>query len=107
MSNVGSEELIEEVHKFDSLFHKCLRDYRDNWKKANSWVKVAKKFKITPSEAEKRVKNIRTAYDRFLKKTNNAPSGSGRDDLHVPSEFQNMGWLAPYIDHRPTSTNID
>ena len=97
MSYVGSKEFMEEVQKCDSLFNKYSRDYRDKFKKANSWVKVAEKFNTTQSEAEKRLKNIRTAYGRFLKKTKYAPSGSGRDDLHVQREFQNMGWLAPLV----------
>ena len=94
------------MQKFDCLFNTYSRDYKEKLKKANSWVKVAEKFNITPSEAGKRFKSIRTAYGRFLKKTKNAPSSSGREEQHVPRDFQNIDWLATYIDHRPTSTKI-
>eukprot|EP00112_Aurelia_sp_Birch-Aquarium-sp1_P015509 Seg3441.6 transcript_id=Seg3441.6/GoldUCD/mRNA.D3Y31 product="hypothetical protein" protein_id=Seg3441.6/GoldUCD/D3Y31 len=105
-SAAASEEFMEEIQKFDCLYNKYSKDFRDKNKKTNSWAKVAEKFSITPTEAEKRFKNIRTAYGRFLKKSKNVPSGSGRDAVPVPREFENLGWLATYIDHRPTSTNM-
>ena len=46
MSNVGREEFMEEVQKFDCPFNKCSRGYRDKLKKANKWVKVAEKFNM-------------------------------------------------------------
>jgi len=49
MSNVGREEYMEEVQKFDCFFNKYSRDYRDKLKKANRWVKVAKKFNMLKS----------------------------------------------------------
>ena len=97
---------MEEIQKFDCLYNKYSKDFKDKTKKTNSWAKVAEKLKITPTEAEKRFRNIRTAYSRFLKKAKSVPSGSGRDAVPVPREFENLGWLATYIDHRPTSTNM-
>ena len=102
----ASEEFMEEIQKFECLYNKYSKDFKDKTKKTNSWAKVAEKFEITPTEAEKRFKNIRTAYGRFLKKAKSVPSGSGRDAVLVPREFENLGWLATYIDHRPTSTNM-
>ena len=59
---------MEEIQKFDCLYNKYSKDFKDKTKKTNSWAKVAEKFKITPTEAEKRFRDIRTAYGRFLKK---------------------------------------
>ncbi len=97
---------MEEIQKFDCLYNKYSKDFKDKTKKTNSWAKVAEKFEITLREAGKRFKNIRTAYGRFLKKAKSVPSGSRRDAVPVPREFENQGWLATYIDHRPTSTNM-
>ena len=39
------------------------------------------KFDLSPDQAEKKVKNTRTGYGRFLKKS--VPSGSGREVVPV------------------------
>ena len=39
------------------------------------------KFDLSPDQAEKKVKNTRTGYGRFLKKS--VPSGSGREIVPV------------------------
>ena len=94
MSNVSSEESMEEVQKFDCPFTKYSRHYCDKFKNANSWVKVDEKFNITPSEAAKRVNNIRTAYGRVLKEIENAHSGSG-SDLNFPNRFSTRKKIRP------------
>ena len=66
--------------------------------------KIGQKFDMSADEAEKRFKNARTSYGRYLKKQKK--SGSGREDARIPREFKNLEWLAVYIDHRPTSSNL-
>ena len=69
-----------------------------------SWKKIGQKFDMSAEEAEKRFKNARTSYGRYLKKQKK--SGSGRKDARIPREFKNLEWLAVCIDHRPTSSNL-
>ncbi|CAB4001925.1 Hypothetical predicted protein [Paramuricea clavata] len=64
----------------------------------------AKSFVI--KEAEKRFKNLRSAYTRFLRKIKNMLLGSGRDDLTKHETYKGMEWLRPYIDHRSSKTNL-
>ena len=62
---------------------------------------------MTPQEAEKKFKNVRTAYGRHLKKVKSIPSGSGRDAVPTPREFASIGWLDKHICYRPTARNFD
>ena len=79
---------IEEIQQYDCLYNKYIRDFKNKFKRHNCWVEIAAKFDITPEAAEKRCKNIRTAYGRYLKKTRNVPSGSGRDAVpRIPKNF--------------------
>ena len=91
---------LEEVQKYDCIYSKYSRDFKNKFKKYNCWVQIATKFDTTPEAADKRFKNIRTAYGRFLKKRKNVPSGSGRDAVPtIPEEFANLNWLSTLINH--------
>ena len=61
---------------------------------------------MSAADAEKKFKNIRTGYGRYLKKLKSIPSGSGRDAVPVPKDFAGLDWLQQYISHRPTVSNI-
>ena len=102
--NVTNEEFMEEVARYECLFNRNSKDFKDKNKKNNSWQKIGEKFNLSPAEAEVKFRNIRTAYGRYLKRLKTIPSGSGRDA--VPREFQNLEWLNPHIAHRPLSTNL-
>lgn len=99
---------MEEVQKYDCLYNKYNRDYKNRFKKYNCWVQIATKFEMTPEDAEKKFRNIRTAYGRFLKKRKSMPSGSGRDAVPpTPREFENLEWLSSLISHRETTSNLN
>ena len=70
---------FKEVQKYDCLYNKFSKDYRDWFMKLNCWTKIAQKFDINPSKAEKNFKNLRTAYGLFLKKKKKIPLGSRRE----------------------------
>lgn len=53
---------MEEVQKYDYLYNKFSKDYRDRFMKLNCWTKIAQKFDLSPFDAEKKFKNLRTAY---------------------------------------------
>ena len=98
---------IEEVQKYDCVYNKYSRDFKNKFKKYNCWVQIATKFDISPEEAEKKFRNVRTAYGRFLKKRKGIPSGSGRDAVpEIPKEFANLEWLSTLISHRKTTSNF-
>ncbi len=69
-------------------------------------MKIGEKFALSPEEAEKRLKNIRSSYGRYLKKVKNIPSGSGRDAIPSPNEFKHLDWLKPLIAHRESQSNF-
>ena len=90
---------MEEIQKYECLYNKLCKDYKNKFIRLNCWKKVGEKFQVTPDEAEK--KYIRTSYGRWLKKRKSVPSGSGRDAVpKVPSEFENLDWLSNHINHK-------
>ena len=60
----------------------------------NIWKAIGEKFGLEAAEAEKKYKNVRTAYGRYLRKKKYVPSGCGRDAVPSPSEFSNLAWLS-------------
>ena len=102
--SVSNEEFTEEVARYECVYHRNSKEFKDRNKKANCWEKIGEKFNLSAAEAEVKFRNIRTAYGRYLKQLKTLPSGSGRDA--VPREFQNLEWLNPHISHRPSSTNL-
>ena len=97
---------MEEVQKYDCIYNKYSKSYKDKYIKMNCWAKIGEKFDMSAADAEKKFKNIRTGYGRYLKKLKSIPSGSGRDAVPVPKDFAGLDWLQQYISHRPTVSNI-
>ena len=100
-----AERFMEEVQKYECLYNKY---FKDRNKKSNAWNAVVSQFHdLSQSEAVNKFKNNRSAYyTRFLKRKKSTPSGSGRDGVRTPNEFQNLEWLSTFIDHRPTWHNL-
>lgn len=96
---------MEEVTRYECLYNRNSKDFKDKTKKANSWKKVGEKFNLSAAESEAKFRNItiRTAYGRYLKRVKTIPSGSGRDA--VPREFVNLELLNQHVAHRPSVTN--
>ncbi|XP_078357367.1 uncharacterized protein LOC144642263 [Oculina patagonica] len=98
---------MEEVQKYQCLYDKFSKDYKNKYVRLNCWKAIGEKFGMDPPEAERRYKNIRTAYGRFLKKRKSIPSGSGRNAVPAPAEFANLEWLDIHINSRAeTVTNV-
>ena len=105
-SELNSSLFMEEVQKYECLYNKFSKDYKNKFTRLNCWRKIGEKFDVDAAEAEKKYKNIRTAYGRYLKKKKSVPSGSGRDAV-PPQEFTNLDWLANHINHKAsTVTNM-
>ena len=97
---------MEEVQKYECLYSKQSKEYKDNHKKINSWEAIAKVFNSSGREVETKFKNTRTAYGRYLKKVKSTGSGSGIKDLPPPSEFKSLEWLKKHISTRQTFINL-
>ena len=79
--NHTAERFMEEVQKYEWLCHKYSKDFKDRKKKSNAWNAVVSQFHdLSQSEAIRvnKLKNIISAYTRFLKRRKSTPSGSGR-----------------------------
>lgn len=98
---------MEEVQKYPAIYNKFCKDYKNKFVRMNIWKAIGEKFALDAAEAERKYKNVRTAYGRYLRKKRSVPSGSGRDAVPSPAEFSNLDWLANHINQRPsTVTNM-
>ena len=70
--SVGNEEFMEEVARYECIYHRNVKDFKDRNKKANCWEKIDGKCNL--SAAEVKFHNIRTAYGRYLKRLKTLPS---------------------------------
>ena len=98
---------MEEVQRYECIYDKFSKDYKNKYIRLNSWKAIGEKFGLDAPEAERRYKNCRTSYGRYLKKRKSVPSGSGRNAVPTPAEFANLEWLNNHINHRAeTVTNV-
>ena len=59
---------MEEVQKYPAIYNKVCKDYKNKFIVMNIWKKVGEKFGLDAAEAEKKYKNVRNAYGRYLRK---------------------------------------
>ena len=93
-------KFMKEIRKDDCLFNRFSKEFKDKFKKINAWSKVGEVFSISPAAAEKKFRDVRTAYGRYLRRRKSVPSGSGRNAVPIPREFVNLEWLSVHIEHR-------
>lgn len=105
-NSLNNASFMAEIRHYECLYNKFSQYYKNKNARENAWGKICEKFKISAAEAEKKYKNIRTSYGRYLKKLKNIPSGSGRDAVPSPGEYANLDWLRPHIAHRSSTTNL-
>ena len=59
--------LMEEVQKYDRLYNKYSKSYKDKYTKINCWTEIGEKFDMSAADPQKKFKNVRTGYGRYLK----------------------------------------
>ena len=65
--NVTNEEFMEDFARYECVYNRNSKDFKDKNKKANSWEKIGEKFNLSAAEAEVKFRKIRTAYGRYLR----------------------------------------
>ena len=108
-SRFNQNEFLAEVQKYECIYNKYCKDFKDKYKKINCWEKIGRLFCLTAQEAETKFKNLRSSYTRFLRRRKKIPLGSGGSVLKKQeSEFAAFEWLVPYITigRRSTTNNF-
>ena len=95
---------MEELQRYESLYNKFLKDYKNKQVRDNCWLALGKKFYMTAEEAEKKYKSIRSSYGRWLRKAKKVPSGSERDAVPFAGDYANLQWLEQHIGQRTHSS---
>ena len=104
-TELNTSLFMEEVQKYPAIYNKFSTDYKNKFIRMNIWKAIGKKFGLDMAEAEKKYKNVRSTYGRYLRKKKSFPSGS--DAVPSPAEFSNLDWLSNHINQRPsTVTNV-
>ena len=71
--SVSNEEFMKEVARYECVYDRNSKEFKDRNKKANCWVKIGEKFNLSAAEAEVKFRNIRTACGRYLKRLKTLP----------------------------------
>ena len=72
--SVSNEEFMEEVARYECVYGRNSKEFKDRNKKANCWEKIGEKFNLSAAEAEVKFRNIRAAHGRYLKRLKTLPS---------------------------------
>ena len=48
---IDTEQFMEEIRKYNCLFERVSKDFKDKFKKINAWSKVGEVFSIFPAAA--------------------------------------------------------
>jgi len=62
MAVENTESFMKEVQKYPAIYNKFCKDYKYKFTRMNIWKAIGQKFGLDAAEAEKKYKNIRTAY---------------------------------------------
>ena len=65
IEHVSSEEFMEEVARYECVYHCNSKDFKDKSKKANFWTKNGQKFNLSAWEAGAKFRKIRAVYGRY------------------------------------------
>ena len=49
---------MEEIRKYDCLFNRFSKEFKDKLKKINAWFEAGEVFSISPAAAEKKFRNV-------------------------------------------------
>jgi hypothetical protein len=64
---------IAEVQRYDCLYNKSGKYFKDKYMKFNCWTKIGQKFGMEAAHAETKFTNLHSAYTWFLRKVKNLP----------------------------------
>ena len=59
---------MEECQKYECIYNRYVKDFKDKHKMSNAWKAVAEKFHITVDEIIMKFRNTRTSDRRCLNK---------------------------------------
>ena len=80
---------MEEVSRYECVYHRNSEDFKDINKEANCWEKMEKKCNLPAAEAEVKFRNIRTGLWSLSEVIENPTFWNGaRESRNSPEAFQ-------------------
>ena len=67
-TELNTSLFMEEEQKYPAIYNKFSTDYKNKFIRMNIWKAIGKKFSLDAAEAEKKYKNVRTTFGRYLRK---------------------------------------
>ena len=95
---------MEDIRQYPCIYDKFDKDYSDKNAKNSAWSAIAAKYGITPMDADKKYKAMRSSYTRYLKRLRSTPVDEKPPS--IPVAFVNLDWLASHIDHKETAASV-
>ncbi|XP_041958864.1 classical arabinogalactan protein 9-like [Alosa sapidissima] len=101
------EKLIVAVAGFPNLYDPSLLSYRDNDQRNSAWRRVAEIVGVPEDVCRTRWKSLRDQYTRDKRKERERNrSGAGASSAQPWRYMAVMGFLAPFLEARPTTSNL-
>ncbi|XP_034725477.1 uncharacterized protein LOC117943446 [Etheostoma cragini] len=101
------EKLIIAVAGFPIIYDMTLFAYRDKLEKNEAWDKVAEIVGVSADDCKKKWKSLRDMFKKERKKEKDRQrSGAGASSVRPWLYSAVMGFLNPFMEDRPTSTNM-
>ncbi len=79
--------LIEMYRNRPNLWDCKLKEYKDKNKRHDALMEIANHFKVEKSEIERKLKNLRSTFDREHNKVVVKKSGAGAEDVYKSKWF--------------------
>ena len=66
--NKESLAFLEEVRKYDWLYNKGNKDFKNKFKKYKCWIKKSENYGMSTEDWERKYRNLRSSYGRITRK---------------------------------------
>jgi len=89
-TELNTSLFMQEVQKYPAIYNKFSKDFK-KFIRMNIWKAIGQKFGLDAAQAEKKYKNVRTSYGRYLRKNKKITSqetSSAIDVRHFVSEYR-------------------
>ncbi|KAB0800405.1 hypothetical protein PPYR_06145 [Photinus pyralis] len=99
--------LIEKVRRYEFLYNQHSSHYRDQNMRQEAWEEIARELNSSASQVKDMWSKLRNCYSNALKRRKFKKSGQAAKK-YTPWKYEDeMSFLQPYFDTRPTQENLE
>ncbi|XP_047991826.1 uncharacterized protein LOC125230643 [Leguminivora glycinivorella] len=102
---MADEQLIELVRRYEAIYNISCHEYRDATLRNAAWEEIAKLHGKTVQECKEDWNKLRNCYNNAMKRRQKKSGQAGKKIAPWRFEEQ-MSFLKPYLQGRPTTGNL-